>query len=556
MDLHVSLTGSGDLAAQIYSQLREAVLDGRLAGGDRVPATRDLAASLSVSRGTVTAVYDRLVAEELLESRPGAGTFVAAGCVPPVRSAEGARTRRARAGAVRPSPLWAAPSDPPRVPGGAAHDFSVGVPDESLFPLATWRRIVSATLRRGRLAADTYDERGASRLEAEIARYVGLSRSVVAAAGDVVTTTGAQQALDLVARVLLEPGDVVAVEDPGYTAAARLFATHRATVRGVPVDGEGIIVDALPAAARLVYVTPSHQHPTGVAMSRARRIALLEWAVRHGTVIIEDDYDSEFRFADRPLEPLQSLDRDGRVVYVGSFSKSLLPGLRVGYAIAPASVTAALREAKRVTVWDGDAVTQRALADFLAEGHHAAHYRPVGLEETRGRRVAGVLDGDDVTRLDEHPRDEVQRLLRPRGGHHVGTRGGRQPARGRAVGCGAARVHLPPRPRPRRRGHRRRGSRGGRLRRPDLASTHRAASPPRARLRPRRHTSGGHRAGPRRAGAAAQAESAGTARRRMIENCEASGMMPRMRTIGTAKPRRRLSDPTAPVSTAPSRAPT
>ena len=386
MDLHVSLTGSGDLAAQIYSQLREAVLDGRLAGGERVPATRDLAASLSVSRGTVTAVYDRLVAEELLESRPGAGTFVAAGCVPPVRSTEGATTRRARAGAVRPSPLWAAPSDPPRVPGGAAHDFSVGVPDESLFPLATWRRIVSATLRRGRLAADTYDERGASRLEAEIARYVGLSRSVVAAAGDVVTTTGAQQALDLVARVLLEPGDVVAVEDPGYTAAARLFATHRATVRGVPVDGEGIIVDALPAAARLVYVTPSHQHPTGVAMSRARRIALLEWAVRHGTVIIEDDYDSEFRFADRPLEPLQSLDRDGRVVYVGSFSKSLLPGLRVGYAIAPASVTAALREAKRVTVWDGDAVTQRALADFLAEGHHAAHVKRA-TKVYRARRV-------------------------------------------------------------------------------------------------------------------------------------------------------------------------
>jgi GntR family transcriptional regulator/MocR family aminotransferase len=261
------------------------------------------------------------------------------------------------------------------VPGEAAHDFSVGVPDESLFPLATWRRIVGGTLRRGRLAGDTYDERGASRLEAEIARYAGLSRSVVAGADDVVTTAGAQQALDLVARVLLEPGDVVAVEDPGYSAAGRLFATHRAVVRGVPVDGEGIVVDALPASARLVYVTPSHQHPTGVAMSRARRIALLEWAVRHGAVIVEDDYDSEFRFADRPLEPLQSLDRDGRVVYVGSFSKSLLPGLRVGYAIAPGSLTVALREAKRVTVWDGDAVTQRALAEFLAEGHHAAHVR-------------------------------------------------------------------------------------------------------------------------------------------------------------------------------------
>jgi GntR family transcriptional regulator/MocR family aminotransferase len=383
--LHVSLDGSRDLTAQIYAQLREAVLDGRLAGGQRVPATRELAASLRVSRGTVTAAYDRLLAEELLESRRGAGTFVAPGCVPPAGSGGAARGRRTRPGTLVPSTVWRSPSAAPRVPGGATFDFSVGVPDASLFPLATWRRLVSGTLRRGRLGADTYDADGASRLEVEIARYAGVSRSVVASADDVVTTAGAQQALDLVARVLLDPGDQVAVEDPGYTAAARLFTTHRATVRGVPVDAEGLVVDALPDAARLVYVTPSHQHPTGVAMSRARRIALLEWAVRRDAVIVEDDYDSEFRFADRPLEPLQSLDRDGRVVYVGSFSKSLLPGLRVGYAIAPASLTAALREAKRVTMWDGDAVTQRALADFLAEGHHAAHVKRA-TKVYRGRR--------------------------------------------------------------------------------------------------------------------------------------------------------------------------
>ena len=391
MDLYVSRTGSGDLTAQIYAQLRAAVLDGRLAGGDRVPASRDLAESLSVSRGTVTAAYDRLLAEELLETRRGAGTFVASGCVPP----GGVAGRRARAGAVVPTALWATIAEAAPGPGGAVHDFSVGVPDDSLFPLATWRRLVSGTLRRGRLAAGTYDDpganRGGSRLEAEIARYAGVSRSVVASGADVVTTAGAQQALDLVARVLVEPGDTVAVEDPGYTAAARLFATHRAVVRGVPVDGEGIVVDALPDAARLVYVTPSHQHPTGVAMSRARRVSLLEWAVRHGAVIVEDDYDSEFRFADRPLEPLQSLDRDGRVVYVGSFSKSLLPGLRVGYAIAPATLTPALREAKRVTVWDGDAVTQGALADFLSEGHHAAHVRRA-TKVYRARRDA-LLDG-------------------------------------------------------------------------------------------------------------------------------------------------------------------
>jgi GntR family transcriptional regulator/MocR family aminotransferase len=146
-------------------------------------------------------------------------------------------------------------------------------------------------------------------------------------------------------------------------------------VHAVPVDGEGIVVDALPAGTRLVHVTPSHQFPTGVTMSRARRTALLDWAIRHDALIVEDDYDSEFRFADRPLEPLQSLDRDGRVVYIGSFSKSLLPALRVGYAIAPVSLQPALREARRVTMWNGDAVTQSALADFIAEGHHAAHVR-------------------------------------------------------------------------------------------------------------------------------------------------------------------------------------
>jgi GntR family transcriptional regulator/MocR family aminotransferase len=264
---------------------------------------------------------------------------------------------------------------PARSPQGAAYDFSLGVPDTELFPYATWRRLVTAHLRAGRVDHGTYEQSGHPRLQAEIARYAGLSRSVVASGDDVVVTAGAQQALDLVARVVLDPGAVVAVEDPGYEAAHRLLETHRAVVHAVPVDDEGLVVDALPTGARLVHVTPSHQFPTGVTMSRARRTALLEWAIRHDALIVEDDYDSEFRFADRPLEPLQSLDRDGRVVYIGSFSKSLLPALRIGYAIAPVSLQPALREARRVTMWNGDATTQSALADFLAEGHHAAHVR-------------------------------------------------------------------------------------------------------------------------------------------------------------------------------------
>lgn len=374
MDVHLTLSGRSDLTTQVYLGLRQAVLDGRLGPGDRLPPTRVLAEQLTVSRGTVTTAYDRLVAEGFLEGRPGAGTFV-------ICAAPGAGARRAASGVAMPVKPWDARWSPPRQPGPAAYDLTVGVPDERLFPIAVWRRLVAEELRvgpgggLGRHGVGTYDDGGHPRLQREIARHLGRSRSVVADGSDVLVTTGAQQALDLVARVLVEPGAVVAVEDPGYTAAHRLLETHRARVIGVPVDVEGIVVEALPDDARLVYVTPSHQFPTGVAMSMRRRIALLEWAARNDAVIVEDDYDSEFRFADRPLEPLQSLDREGRVVYVGTFSKTLLPALRVGYAIAPLSLQPALREAKRVTDWAGDAVTQGALASLLADGHLAAHVR-------------------------------------------------------------------------------------------------------------------------------------------------------------------------------------
>ncbi|EWT03280.1 GntR family transcriptional regulator [Intrasporangium oryzae NRRL B-24470] len=397
MELHIGLdeTGTGDLATSIYAQIRVAVLDGRLAPGVRVPPTRQLARSLGVARGTVSAAYDRLVAEQFLDSRAGSGTYVTDACRQGPRLA-----RHARPGVVSPVPLWAGVDPPPafaasrREAGPAAYDLTLGVPDVSLFPLALWRRLVSAQLRRAPHGWETYDVPGNPLLQAEIARYAGLSRHVVASRDDVVVTTGAQQALDLVARVLVEPGAVVAVEDPGYTAARRLLETHRARVVGVPVDGEGLVVEALPDDARVVYVTPSHQFPTGVAMSLARRTALLEWAIRHDAVVVEDDYDSEFRFADRPLEPLQSLDADGRVVYVGSFSKSLLPALRVGYAIVPTSVQRAFREAKRVSDWNGDPVTQGALTRFLAEGHHAAHVRrATKVYRERRETLLSELDG-------------------------------------------------------------------------------------------------------------------------------------------------------------------
>ncbi len=392
----MTLAGPGDPAtrvARIYQALREAVVDGRLGAGDRVPATRDLARQLGVARGTVTAAYDRLTAEGFLESRPGSGTYVAdlAGDAAPGR-------RRARPGAVRPLPLWEVPPAAPGPRDRRLHDLSIGLPDPALFPLELWRRLVSAQLRRSRLEEATYGGRGSFRLQREIARFLGLSRSVVCAPDDVVVTAGAQQAVDLVARVLVAPRTVVAMEDPGYFAVRRLFETHRAVVRGVPVDAEGLVVDALPSDARLVYVTPSHQFPTGVPMSMPRRVALLRWAVRHDAVVVEDDYDSEYRYAQQPVEPLQSLDRDGRVVYVGTFSKSLLPALRTGFLVPPRSLLPALREAKRVTSWEGDLTTQGAMAEFLAEGHHAAHVRRATrvYRERRDRVLEGLAGLDDV----------------------------------------------------------------------------------------------------------------------------------------------------------------
>ncbi|WP_238007781.1 PLP-dependent aminotransferase family protein [Dactylosporangium sp. AC04546] len=367
MDLHITLDGRGDRTDRIYRQLRDAILDGRLRAGERVPPSRELARRLSVARNTVAAAYDRLVGDGFLSGRAGAGTFVA---YRPARPSP----RRAPGGALRPAQHWTQLADEPDPTAPARFDLRAGHPDPALFPLATWRRLLGRTLAA---RADYGDPAGVPELRTAIARHAGLSRSVRAAPGDVLVTHGAQQALDLIARVLVEPGTVVAVEEPGYRPARRLFASHGARVVGVPVDAEGIVVAALPRTARLVYVTPSHQYPLGTAMSLHRRSALLAWAEETGAAVVEDDYDSEFRFSDRPLEPLQSLDRAGRVIYVGSFSKTLLPALRLGFLVAPATLRPALRAAKRITDWHGDPAAQLALAAFVEEGRLARHLRAV-----------------------------------------------------------------------------------------------------------------------------------------------------------------------------------
>jgi GntR family transcriptional regulator/MocR family aminotransferase len=376
MDLQVSLAGRGDLAARIYRQLRDAILDGRLRAGERLPPTRELARSLEVSRNTVATAYDRLTAEGFLIGKVGAGTFVSTEPVTRLRS------RSAPAGGVRPRPSWRA-AEPVMMPrlDDPVYDFRVGMPDPRLFPLETWRRLVARELKPSALRSAAYaDPGGRPDLRAAIARYVGVSRSVRTGADDVLVTNGAQQGLDLIGRVLIEPGAVVAVEEPGYPPARAVFESYGARVVGVPVDSDGLDVTALPRTASLLYVTPSHQFPMGIPMSLARRTALLDWAQRAGAVVVEDDYDSEFRFSDRPLEPLQSLDTAGRVVYVGSFSKTLLPGLRLGFLVPPASLRSALRAAKQLSDWHAEQTNQAALARLMDEGLLARHIRKAGRE--------------------------------------------------------------------------------------------------------------------------------------------------------------------------------
>jgi GntR family transcriptional regulator/MocR family aminotransferase len=374
MDIHIRLGRRGDLSVQIYRQLLEAVLDGRLRPGERLPPTRELASRLAVSRNTVGLAYELLAADGVLAGQVGSGSFVSRG---PVHES---RPRRAPSGAVDPRDVWR--SLPPPITRSAAapaYDFGVGVPDQHLFPRTQWRRLLANEFRSA--PSGSYGHPGGqAAIRAAIARHIGLSRAVRAEADDVIVTQGAQQAFDVIGRVLISEGACVAVEEPGYPLVQRLFRSLGARVVGVPVDDEGLVVDAIPSQARLVYVTPSHQFPLGTVMSFQRRTALLAWAERRGAVVIEDDYDSEFRFDGRSLDSLQSLDRTGRVIYVGSFSKVLLPTLRIGFLIAPTSLQAALLTAKQLTDWHGDPASQAALARFIDEGLLARHIRKVRRE--------------------------------------------------------------------------------------------------------------------------------------------------------------------------------
>jgi GntR family transcriptional regulator / MocR family aminotransferase len=401
MEFQVNLIGRKNLSGEIYRQIRNAIGDGRLRPGDCLPASRDLAHSLKVSRTTVTVAYDRLAGEGYLTSRVGAGTYVNNEVV---RTPREEKTRRVDS-SLQPRAVWNTITLTKAFDKPAQFDFRSGLPDASLFPHETWRRLVVRALHFKAVAGGVYGDPGGHHgLRQAIARHIGISRGVHVAADDITITSGAQQALDLVARALLSPGDRVAVEDPGYHPPRFLFESLGAEVRGVPVDNEGIVVDQLPRNTRLVYVTPSHQYPLGVMMSLSRRLALLDWADRNNAAIVEDDYDSEFRFEGRPVEPLHTLDASGRVIYVGSFSKTLLPTLRLGFVATPASCTLAVQKAKYVADWHTSMVLQIALAQFIDNGAFARHIRKVRRVYTeRHETITRILNKDFVDHLEVVP---------------------------------------------------------------------------------------------------------------------------------------------------------
>ena len=397
---------------QLYEGLRRAILSGMLAAGTRLPSTRTLAAELRVSRTTVVTAFQHLLAEGYLEGRVGSGTYVT-GSLPdellnvgPKMGHEPRAVRSGRGLSERGALLAATPTSAVR-DRGTPRAFRPGVPALDEFPHAVWRRISGKVWRRPPGGLLGYgDPAGYWPLREAIAGYLGAARAVRCVAEQVIVVSGSQQALDLTARVLLDPGDAAWVEDPGYMGARAALAGAGARLVPVPVDGEGLEVEAgvgREPAARLACVTPSHQYPLGVTMSLGRRLELLGWANRSGAWVVEDDYDSEYRYTGRPLESLQGLDSsvEGRVIYVGTFSKVLFPALRLGYLVVPPDLVDAFTSARELTDRHPPTAEQAVLADFIAEGHFLRHLRRMralyaqrqaALVEEAGRELAGLLD--------------------------------------------------------------------------------------------------------------------------------------------------------------------
>jgi GntR family transcriptional regulator / MocR family aminotransferase len=394
----LELDGSGPLYRQIYRAFRDEILTRTLVPGERVPSTRALADLLKVSRNTAVMAYEQLLAEGYLEARIGAaGTVVASALPPASRSSNSSKSpgvrrhtfrsarlaiagerilRAARAGSNSlglPTFTWEL--TPPRIP----YDFRPGRAAFADLPYARWCRLLGSRARHASMwDLDYGPPQGRWELREAIANRLRRLRGIESSPERIVIVHGTQQALDLISRVLLNPGDRVLIEEPHYTGARYAFMSAGAELATAAVDNDGIQIPKASAgqrSVRLAYVTPSHQFPTGVVLPVARRLELLNWASRVGAFVVEDDYDSEYRYDGAPLQALAGLDREGRVIYVGTFSKILFPALRLGYLVLPESLVEPIAAAKAMGDTGTATLEQLALADFISEGHFDRHLR-------------------------------------------------------------------------------------------------------------------------------------------------------------------------------------
>jgi GntR family transcriptional regulator/MocR family aminotransferase len=406
--MSLPLDGKGALFQQLARALKSEILDGRYPAGSRLPATRALATTLGISRNTVLTAYELLCAEQLASARPGTGTHVTdatvAGAPKSVRKSIAPQSRySARARQLGPKALAAGNSD-------VRLNFQGGSPLVRPELFASWRRKQVAAAPR--VGSRYPPSGGVLALRRAIADYLHRRRGVVCGPEDVLIVGGTQQALTLVARVVVDEGQSVVIEEPHYQYARHALQAHGARVVGVPVDGCGLVTDELPSRPpRLIYTTPSHQFPLGVVMSLERRIELLSYAAKHQCWVFEDDYDGEFHYDRRPLAALRSLDLADRVIYAGSFSKTLFPGLRLGFIVSPQGLRSDLNLAKDLDDQGCSAIEQIALAAFLENRQYEKHLRK-SLVELRRRRQA-LLNG-----LSRHLSDHLE-VAPSYGGMHV-----------------------------------------------------------------------------------------------------------------------------------------
>ena len=389
MPLLIPLFKRGEpLFRQVYRGLRKAILDGSFRPGQKLPSTRAMAEQVGVSRTVALMAYEQLLAEGFATGRAGSGTYVSKAVEvrrqPPRRSPEVTLSRFGNAAALALHTIHL----PSQAPRPKAYDFAFGISDVETFPFQAWRRILLRCARKTRVAQLDYaSANGSLALREAISAHLRRSRSVVCDRDQVIVVNGSQQALDLIARVFIEPGDTVAVEDPSYQGTREVLRASGAHSIAVPVDEDGLDTEGLPPKAKLAFVTPSHQFPTGAILTVGRRFALLEWAKRAGALIVEDDYDGEFHYQGQPLESLQGLDRQGRVIYIGTFSRTVFSALRIGYLICPKALVETLTAAKWLCDRHTPTLEQEALAEFISSGLYERNLRRVRRRNSSRREV-------------------------------------------------------------------------------------------------------------------------------------------------------------------------